>query len=128
MANFLGKTLQRTVTNDDDNSKELKRYGSSSVNEDGNSNRNICPKKKCYRKFAVGYSTERHFRIGDDEEPGFYGAYGHVRKELDYTYHEHYRKGTDLNKVHCLVWFWFWSRLTFVSALVRTSVRPRWHY
>ena len=71
------------------NRKELKRYGSS-VEID-----NQCPEnKRCYRKFAVGYSTERHFRIDDDEEPAFYGAYGNVRKQLDYNYHEHYRKGS----------------------------------
>ena len=102
MTNFLGATLQRIFTKHHDNNnsnnkkKELKRYGSSSVGDDDDNDDNVCPdtKKKCYRKFAVGYSTERHFRIANDEEPAFYGAYGNVRKQLDYTYHEHYRKGT----------------------------------
>jgi len=70
------------------NKKVLKKYGSSSIDPDDR-----C-KKLCYRKFTVGYSTERHFRIGDDEEPHFYGAYGNIRKELDYSYHVHYRKGS----------------------------------
>ena len=64
--------------------KHLRRYGSSRIDQE-------C--ENSYRKFAVGYSTERHFRIADHEEPIFCGAYGNVRKELDYSFHEHYRKG-----------------------------------
>jgi hypothetical protein len=47
----------------------------------------------CQFKFSVTFSTEHHFRCPDDEPPRFYGAYGHIRKQLDYSYHVHYRKG-----------------------------------
>ena len=42
------------------------------------------------RRFSVLASTEEHFRSTDDL--GFYGAYGQVRKKLDYSYHAHYTK------------------------------------
>lgn len=42
------------------------------------------------RHFSISHSTEDRCRSLDDE--GFYGAYGHIRKKLDYSYHQHYRK------------------------------------
>ena len=42
------------------------------------------------RRFSVVASTEEHFR--STEDLGFYGAYGHIRKKLDYSYHAHYTK------------------------------------
>ena len=92
MTNILGAAVKphRSKKSNKENKKELQRYGSSVDTE------SCAINKKCYRKFAVGYSTERHFRIAQDEEPAFYGAYGNVRKQLDYNYHVHYRKGTGI--------------------------------
>jgi hypothetical protein len=42
------------------------------------------------RRFSISHSTEEQFKSSDDF--GFYGAYGHIRKQLDYSYHCHYRK------------------------------------
>lgn len=42
------------------------------------------------RRFSVLTSTADHFR--DENDPKFYGPYAHIRKELDYTYHSHYKK------------------------------------
>ena len=84
MTGFPTTAVRQILDNNNENKKELRRYGSSTEGDDS---------VKRYRKFAVGYSTERHFRIADHEEPGFYGAYGNIRKELDYSYHVHYRKG-----------------------------------
>ena len=46
-----------------------------------------------YNPFCCDESTETHFKIPDDDPKKFYGSYGHVRKQLDYTFHAHYRKG-----------------------------------
>ena len=43
-----------------------------------------------HRCFSLSSSTEEQFKSLDDF--GFYGAHGHIRKELDYGYHQHYRK------------------------------------
>jgi signal recognition particle GTPase len=43
------------------------------------------------RRFSVVQSTEQLFtRSGNDL--AFYGAYAHVRKKLDYSFHAHYTK------------------------------------
>lgn len=42
------------------------------------------------RSFSISHSTETLFKSLDDF--GFYGAHGHIRKQLDYSYHQHYRK------------------------------------
>ena len=123
MTNFVDPTLQR-MFNDTNNSlsddtattneKKLQQYGSSVIDDHDDG---CCSgSRKLYRKFAVGYSTERHFRIGDDETPAFYGAYGYVRKQLDYTFHQHYRKGTCQN-VFVLGWLRSTRRLNFTSYL-----------
>jgi hypothetical protein len=41
------------------------------------------------RKFSVLRSTEENHRSGKAE---FYGAYSHIRKTLDYSYHSHYTR------------------------------------
>lgn len=46
--------------------------------------------KRHNRCFSVSNSTEELFKSLDDF--GFYGAHGHIRKQLDYSYHQHYRK------------------------------------
>ena len=51
-------------------------------------------KWKRWRRFHVQKSTEEihrqeHF---DDGMPLFFGVHGHIRKQLDYQYHAHYRK------------------------------------
>ena len=84
MTNSIGEIAVKPAVAESE--KELRRYGSS-IDE-------ACDASNCYRKFEVGYSTERHFRIASHEKPAFVGAYGNVRKQLDYTYHVHYRKGT----------------------------------
>ena len=122
MTNFVGEALVQPIAAHDDkndcsikNRKELKRYGSSVEMDDS------CPEnKRCYRKFAVGYSTERHFRIAHDEEPAFYGAYGNVRKQLDYNYHEHYRKGT-FHMRHWIFLFGFDTASHLSSILSKTE-------
>ena len=43
-----------------------------------------------HKKFSTLQSTADHFRSEDDL--GFYGPYAHIRKNLDYSYHSHYRK------------------------------------
>ena len=45
-----------------------------------------------YNPFRCNESTEAHFKIPDGEPKKFYGSYGHVRKQLDYTFHCCYRK------------------------------------
>jgi hypothetical protein len=37
-------------------------------------------------------TTEKHYAIAPQEKPHFYGAYGVVRRKLDYSYHSHYCK------------------------------------
>jgi hypothetical protein len=44
-----------------------------------------------FKPFGVEDSTEEHFRSRDDEKR-FYGAYGHLREKMDYSYHSHYQK------------------------------------
>lgn len=46
---------------------------------------------RCYKPLCLKSSTEEHFRSQKDEQK-FYGAYGHIRKKLDYSYHSHYQK------------------------------------
>jgi len=47
-------------------------------------------RERLVKRFSVRKSTEEnHTETGDT---GFYGAYGNVRKKLDYSYHVHYRK------------------------------------
>lgn len=55
-------------------------------------NLNIQPHRKSYsRCFSISQlSTEEQFKSLDDFK--FYGAYGHIRKQLDYSYHQYYRK------------------------------------
>jgi len=50
-------------------------------------------RERLVRRFSVRKSTEEHHSVSnDDNAVGFYGAYGNVRKKLDYKYHVHYRK------------------------------------
>ncbi len=44
-----------------------------------------------FKPFGLEDSTEEHFRSRDDEKR-FYGAYGHIREKMDYSYHSHYQK------------------------------------
>jgi len=44
------------------------------------------------KRFSVLKSTEEHHSETQDDAVGFYGAYGNLRKKLDYKYHVHYRK------------------------------------
>ncbi|GAX21008.1 hypothetical protein FisN_1Lu324 [Fistulifera solaris] len=44
-----------------------------------------------FKPLGLEDSTEEHFRSRDDEKR-FYGAYGHIREKMDYSYHSHYQK------------------------------------
>lgn len=47
-------------------------------------------KGRLIKRFSIQKSTEEHHKETDDT--GYYGAYGSLRKKLDYSYHVHYRK------------------------------------
>jgi hypothetical protein len=65
--------------------------------------------RKLFRPFDIRVSTEQYNSIGNEVSNGessnttidlaktsedqlFFGAYGHLRKKLDYSYHSYYRK------------------------------------
>lgn len=48
------------------------------------------PRKTLARKFSVDRSTEEYF--AEHGDPQYTGAFGHIRKRLDYDYHSNYRK------------------------------------
>lgn len=50
------------------------------------------PSSRFYRPLCLESSTEEHFRCQEAGEQRFYGAYGHLRQKLDYSYHSHYQK------------------------------------
>lgn len=41
------------------------------------------------KKFSTVVSTEEYNAV---DVPQFFGPYAHIRKQLDYGYHGHYRK------------------------------------
>ncbi|CAJ1913409.1 unnamed protein product [Cylindrotheca closterium] len=53
--------------------------------------RNIIFRRKSldHKKFSDVLSTEEYNAV---DEPQYFGPYAHIRKQLDYTYHRHYRK------------------------------------
>jgi hypothetical protein len=53
--------------------------------------RKVSARRSLSRRFSAIRSTEDHHQA-DYEDEGFFGAYGHVRRKLDYTYHANYTK------------------------------------
>jgi hypothetical protein len=49
----------------------------------------IVRRASCLKKFSAIVSTEQYNTVAT---PTFHGPYAHLRKELDYSYHSHYRK------------------------------------
>ena len=65
---------------------------SSTISDDASMTTSKATLFQPYNPFRCNESTEAHFKIPDGEPKKFYGSYGHVRKQLDYTFHCCYRK------------------------------------